>query len=425
MDSAQEHLSQPDFRALLESMPLPVVLARSDGTVLGGTRSFEKLYGIAALSSADFPALLREDPLRWACVTLTLAGGRQQSVAAYVIPFREEALVVFAEPDSPIQETPKAAELEHQVAELERLVATDRLTGAWNRAHLDRIIALETSRSARYRQPLSVLLIDVDHFKAVNDTYGHAAGDAVLRKLVQVVQAEIRPGDMLFRWDGEEFVVVAPSTSYHQARGVADRIRSKVAVTDVGGTAVTVSVGVAERYAGETAEAIFERADKALYAAKSAGRNRTVVDDGGCSDLWRTSVLRLEWSDDYASGNEVIDAEHRELFSLANRLIDASLRQAVSQREIKEALNALIADVQRHFADEEAILEKRNYIGIIQHRRAHGALLKRASQMRVLADNGVLTFGTLVDFLANDVVVKHLLAMDRQFFGLFRTDDSA
>jgi hemerythrin-like metal-binding protein len=86
-------------------------------------------------------------------------------------------------------------------------------------------------------------------------------------------------------------------------------------------------------------------------------------------------VLRLEWSDEYASGNAVIDAGHRQLFTLANRLIDASLRQCSSPKEIKNALVLLMGDVQRHFADEEAILERMNYIGIVQHRRAHGALL--------------------------------------------------
>ena len=423
MDQREPLSPDPDAGLLLQPWPLPIALMRRDGTVLGASRAFEETYGVQALNSARLRALLEEHPAHWESADVKLRGGEWHAVSVYLIPFRDDTLVLFAEPGSPIEDTPKVAELEVRVTELERLVATDRLTGAWNRAHLDRIMAMEMSRSARYRQPLSVILLDIDHFKEVNDKHGHSAGDAVLRKMVQVVQHDIRPGDMLFRWGGEEFLVLVPSTPYHHAGVVAEKIRASVAAADFGAAGpVTVSIGVAERFSGESADALFERVDKALYAAKSGGRNRTVVDHGGCSDTWKTSVLRLEWSDEYASGNPVIDAEHRELFTLGNRLIDASLREAVSQREIKEALTLLLADVQRHFADEEAILEKMNYIRIVQHKRAHAALLKRAVQMRALADNGMLTFGTLVDFVAHDVVTKHLLTMDRQFFGLFRPD---
>ena len=426
MNRHETSLSNPELAAVLALLPLPIALLTRDGTLVATSRRFEEAYGVETLKSRELRALLEDEPAHWASIPVILASGQRHAASVYVTTFRDDVMVLFAEPGSSLEATPKVAELEHRVAELERLVATDPLTGTWNRAHLDRIMAMEMSRSVRHRQPLSVILLDIDHFKLVNDTHGHAAGDTVLCRLVQVVQEHIRPGDMLFRWGGEEFLVLVPSTPYQNARTVAEKVRASVetaAFPAVG--KITISLGVAERLPGESAHALFERVDSALYAAKSGGRNRTVVDPCGSSDTWTTSVLRLEWSDEYLCGNEVIDSQHVNLFTFANRLIDASLKESVSQKEIKQALSVLIDVVQRHFVDEEAILEKMNYIRLAQHRRAHAALLKRAGQMRVLADNGMLSFGTLVDFLAHDVVANHMLTIDRQYFPMFKPEPAA
>ncbi len=122
-----------------------------------------------------------------------------------------------------------------------------------------------------------MLVIDIDHFKQVNDTYGHRFGDDVLRAVAHAVGDTIRRSDVLYRYGGEEFVVLASHTTLTGARQLAERIRGNVAgIATVGGRElrVTVSVGAAQLRAGESAEALFVRADQALYRAKESGRNR-------------------------------------------------------------------------------------------------------------------------------------------------------
>ena len=328
-------------------------------------------------------------------------------------------LVVDESPDEGLFEA-----MRERIFELERLASTDHLTGAWNRAHFERTIAAELERSRAGRQAVSLVLLDIDHFKRVNDTYGHATGDAVLRELVSVARARIRASDMLFRWGGEEFAVLVSSAGYRGAERVAEKLRKEVSERAFSGVGrVTVSAGVAEHDGDESLADWFRRLDAALYAAKEAGRDRVVVDRRGNSDAWARaggkSALHLVWQEAYESGDETIDAEHRELFELANRVIDASLDHAAGQAGILAALDTLLAHVQRHFADEEAILARLHYGDLEPHRRAHEGLVRRAVWMREGAQAGEANLGALVEFLAQDVVARHLLTMDRAFFPLF------
>ena len=140
----------------------------------------------------------------------------------------------------------KVDELQASNIELERLRATDPLTGVWNRGQFDRAVALELDRSVRYKQPLSLLLVDIDHFKKVNDTLGHKTGDVVLKELASIITAGIRIIDGLYRWGGEEFAVLVTSTSYRKAGILAEKLRKRVAQTDFAGAGpITVSIGVA------------------------------------------------------------------------------------------------------------------------------------------------------------------------------------
>ena len=165
--------------------------------------------------------------------------------------------------------------------DIEMLARTDSLTGLWNRRHFEDTLEVEVARAQRYGTPLSLLALDADHFKRVNDELGHHAGDAVLREVAQQVGAGIRRSDVLCRWGGEEFMVLVPGTGLLQAAVMAEKIRQGIAthVFDQVGP-VTVSIGVGEVQPGETAEAWLRRVDEALYKAKLQGRNRVVVADG-------------------------------------------------------------------------------------------------------------------------------------------------
>ena len=162
--------------------------------------------------------------------------------------------------------------------ELERLAVTDPLTGAWNRRHGLELIRAAVAEARRYETALSLLMIDVDHFKAINDTHGHQAGDDVLVALTACLQACLRESDILARWGGEEFVIAIRRCGLDDAVTVAEKLRAAVAgplVTEVPG--ITVSIGAAQLDGDESVVEWLARADRALYEAKGAGRDRVVV----------------------------------------------------------------------------------------------------------------------------------------------------
>lgn len=168
----------------------------------------------------------------------------------------------------------------HQVETLLERADLDALTGALTRGagerELDRALELADARA----EPFALLLVDVDRFKAVNDTHGHAVGDRVLAGVAEALRACVRAGDLVVRWGGEEFLVALPGLDVAVARRVAERVRTEVAARDEAGVpAVTASIGLAARRPGEALDALVARADVALYAAKEAGRDRVRLAD--------------------------------------------------------------------------------------------------------------------------------------------------
>ncbi len=162
----------------------------------------------------------------------------------------------------------KAEQLLHSMA------TTDPLTHLSNRRALMEVIRLEEQRLLRGRQALSFVMADIDHFKHINDSLGHEAGDEVLRQVSQVLAAGVREIDHLARWGGEEFLVVLPGTDEAEAAVVAERLRTAISARAVRSQTVTVTFGVSEVRDGETAEQAISRADNALYQGKRSGRNR-------------------------------------------------------------------------------------------------------------------------------------------------------
>ena len=163
---------------------------------------------------------------------------------------------------------------------LEKMAFIDNLTGAFNRQHFDSEANREIDRVQRYRHRASVILIDIDHFKIVNDTYGHDAGDQVLIELVQAIQDNIRTSDVLARWGGEEFVILTPYLSCAEAGQFAEKLRALIDGCLLNDKHVTISLGVAECHETDTVKSWVMRADKALYQAKAAGRNKVVCYNG-------------------------------------------------------------------------------------------------------------------------------------------------
>ena len=166
---------------------------------------------------------------------------------------------------------------EGRAREFARIADTDALTGLLNRFGFSGAFSRELERARRYTQPLSVVMIDLDHFKRVNDEHGHAAGDQVLTSVARLLEAQVRQSDLVVRWGGEEFVVVAPMTRLEGAARLAEKLRAQLArLRGRPAGVVTGSFGVAELLPGDGVESVLYRADLALYRAKKGGRNAVV-----------------------------------------------------------------------------------------------------------------------------------------------------
>jgi len=259
----------------------------------------EKSYDLALVSMAlgDF------DPLRVCSQLRTVEGARQlpiilvaeESDRPQVVRGLELGVNDFimrpverhelaARVRTQIRRQRYAMELRQSVTATMQMAVVDELTGLYNRRYFDRHLALMLQKAQEQERDMAVMMLDIDYFKAVNDTHGHNAGDEVLREFAARLQRNIRGVDLACRFGGEEFVVLMPDTDYAQAQNIAERVRQAVADSPfVAGTQrplpVTVSVGVALNESHtDVPETMLKRADIALYAAKAQGRNRVVFD---------------------------------------------------------------------------------------------------------------------------------------------------
>ncbi len=179
--------------------------------------------------------------------------------------------------DKTIQEI-REKEKVHLIA-LEKLSVTDQLTGLKNRRYFDDHFAIERKRAKRYNKTLSLIMIDIDHFKKINDAYGHQVGDAVLQAFSRLLQENVRETDIISRWGGEEFIILLPATSLENAMMAAQKIQSAVnsyRFPDVGNITASFGVSNVELNSNSNRESM-NQADQALYEAKKQGRNRVVA----------------------------------------------------------------------------------------------------------------------------------------------------
>lgn len=222
-------------------------------------------------------------------------GGRARHSLSYKLSVSEQNLGELTFYRSRMFRNPEIATLENMLAalfyplrntlEYRRVLMmslTDPLTGANNRAAMDMVLKREVQLSQRTKTPLAIILLDIDHFKTVNDTYGHPAGDVCLQAVAACIQETIRGSDLFFRCGGEEFLVLLSLTEPPGATHLAERIRESIArlsLPAVGDHHLTASLGVANLLGQDTVQSLYARADSGLYAAKKAGRNQVVCDD--------------------------------------------------------------------------------------------------------------------------------------------------
>jgi diguanylate cyclase (GGDEF)-like protein/hemerythrin-like metal-binding protein len=295
---------------------------------------------------------------------------------------------------------------------LTSLVIKDKLTGLYNRYHLENVIDRDIEQSERYEIPLSMIILDLDHFKKINDRWGHPVGDQVLKKTADILLDCVRKADSIFRIGGEEFVIMLSHTNSNGAIKVAENVRITIekAMHPIVGK-YTASFGVAERKAGETYRNLYQRADQALYLAKNSGRNcvKESIDEIA------TTSLALHWKKSWNSGEAIIDDQHKTLFRLANELLNMSY-EGPDKEGFMTKLDAIIEHIERHFEYEEKVLEKIEYREQQRHLKIHVDLLKRGRHLRILVETEEVTLQNLVHYIFDDVIIGHLLREDVLYF---------
>lgn len=266
--------------SLVEQLPIPIWVEDHSGRLTHHNRAFRDLFRIGAAAEAEHHAadLVPETPDSVPVETALDTGGKHR-----------EVIIGRSRLDHPtskggrvgtITDITERKEMERRLREL---ATTDDLTGALNRRAFFAAITQEAERAGRYGSQMSLVMIDLDHFKQVNDRFGHAAGDRALRLAAQAMRSGLRDIDVLGRLGGEEFAVLLPQTPLAGALEVAERLRAAIAQiaipVDPAPTTIglTASLGVAERQNNESGlDRILLRADAALYRAKDEGRNRVV-----------------------------------------------------------------------------------------------------------------------------------------------------
>jgi diguanylate cyclase (GGDEF)-like protein len=244
-----------------------------------------RLWTLLGKSAAELELPLEETPGRWLSVQLRPLVDAQGQAAGSVLMLRDisehkrQALELAALQEELSRRTLERTRLQQVVSELTELSLRDALTGLFNRRALGERLVEELSRARRYGAPLSLMMVDIDDFKLVNDTHGHAIGDVVIGHVARLFVRDRRVSDIVARYGGEELVLLLPHTPLDGAVALADRLRQLVAHTPYrtsdGHDHVTVSVGVAAyEHSMRDPEQLLEAADRALYRAKRQGKNR-------------------------------------------------------------------------------------------------------------------------------------------------------
>jgi diguanylate cyclase (GGDEF)-like protein/PAS domain S-box-containing protein len=306
--SANLRASEELFRAFMNASPFLSYIKDAAGRLLFYNRSFARRFGVS-----EYAWLGRTDEQLWSRKLTksvrthdleVMAGGRMveteehirnsdgtvSSLRSFKFPCHDSAgnvllagvaVDVSEEVAHQIELERYHRELEEANDQLRKLAVTDELTGLRNRRSFEERLVMEFSMARRRKRQLSVLLIDVDNFKTINDRWGHAAGDEVLRRLGTILRTTVRLPDLPARYGGEEFVVLLPESGEESAMGLARRVMQRVAAEDWDNEPLTISVGMAAMNESlESGFQLVELADEALYAAKRAGKNRVMVHSG-------------------------------------------------------------------------------------------------------------------------------------------------
>jgi diguanylate cyclase (GGDEF)-like protein len=259
------------FNAIAEELELRIKEARANETRMSALIDRVR-KALVSLASGDFSVRIERD----------FRGDPADDMTLLVNNTITELAQLVADSDRRAADERQRLEelVEARTRELQVLASTDELTGVLNRRRILAVAADECQRVARYPEALCFAMFDIDHFKLINDLFGHTVGDQALRQVAVTARSQLRLQDRMGRYGGEEFLIVFPETSLEGAARVTDRVRAAIETLEIyeGNlrATLTISAGVAEVARGETLDNVLRRVDSAMYLAKSAGRNQIV-----------------------------------------------------------------------------------------------------------------------------------------------------
>lgn len=298
--------------------------------------------------------------------------------------------------------------------QLKKIGFIDQLTGLYNRHYMSSILMDEISDTSCDHKSNSIIMIDVDNFKKVNDVFGHNIGDVVLKNIAEIVIGNVRETDTIVRWGGEEIMIFLKNTSLQSAFNISEKIRKSVEsfVFDKVNN-VTISLGVAEYIENETFDSWFKRVDFCLLRAKNLGKNCTITWDGTIN-LFDLSD-QLVWKNDYMCGREMIDRDHLNLFQAAINLLN-TITPSTEFKDITKSADSLINLILQHFKREEEELLSINYPYIDDHRNIHRELIENSINLRNSMNSYNDIINNLVVYIIVEAVIEHLHKEDIKFF---------
>ncbi len=297
--------------------------------------------------------------------------------------------------------------------ELEQKYMRDRFTGVYTREYFNQRAEDEFHLAERHKYPLSLIYFDLDHFKQVNDTYGHASGDRVLLQVVETVKTLIRSEDVFSRWGGDEFIILLPHTDAESVVEIAQRIRIGIENIDICKEyGVTASIGCAEWVLHEYIQSWFARTDKALYQSKNDGRNRVTIHKPKGDD---EIVVKVIWDSIWNSNNATIDQEHKSLLNHCNDIIETALYRN-EYDEMLRMIEHFILQMKAHFESEMKIIREAGYPDISQHTQLHIGLLRQAEDLYSRAAREEIKPSELYQFLMVTLIKDHIRKDDIKYY---------
>ena len=304
--------------------------------------------------------------------------------------------------------------LKSRTKSMESLAMLDPLTKLNNRNRLEMDMIDYIELGNRQGLEVSLLLVDLDHFKEINDQYGHNVGDHVLTTTAKIIANSLRSDDRVYRWGGDEFLILAPHTDLLGASQLAQRILdqlSTVKLLDI--KQLSASIGCAQHFLHETKEDWFKRVDLTMYKAKQAGRNR--YEAWPNTESLPITIARLSWVDSLNSGIEALDLQHKALVNLSNELYDR-LIASESVSSLDQVLDQVLVDLCDHFIYESNLMKTKGFPLVEEHMKIHERLVIEYDQLRLQLKTGETNLAAFFNFVSVKIVAEHIVKEDTKFF---------